>query len=45
MRVVVMGAGKVGFYLAKTLLEHGHQPLVIERDPERCRWAADELED
>lgn len=43
MRVVVMGAGKVGFYLAKTLLEHGHQPLVIERDPERCRWAADEL--
>lgn len=43
MRVVVMGAGKVGFYLAKTLLEHGHTPLVIERDPERCRWAADEL--
>lgn len=43
MRVVVVGAGKVGFYLARTLLAHGHTPLVIEEDPDRCRWAADEL--
>ena len=28
MNVIVIGGGKVGFYLCKTLLEHGHQPLV-----------------
>lgn len=43
MRVVVVGAGKVGFYLARTLLGHGHVPLVIEEDAQRCRRAADEL--
>lgn len=43
MKVVVVGAGKVGFYLAKTLLRHGHQPLVIENDPAGCRRTADEL--
>ena len=43
MVVIVVGAGKVGFYLAKTLLEHGHTPLVIERDENLCRRAADEL--
>ena len=43
MKVIVVGAGKVGFYLAKTLLEHGHIPLVVEIDPVHCRQAADEL--
>ena len=43
MKVIVVGAGKVGFYLAKTLLQHGHTPLVIEADQEHCRRAADEL--
>lgn len=43
MKVVVVGAGKVGFYLVKTLLQHGHTPLVIEMDPAHCRRAADEL--
>jgi trk system potassium uptake protein TrkA len=43
MKVIVVGAGKVGFYLAKTLLEHGHTPLVIEQDPVLCRRAADRL--
>jgi len=43
MKVIVVGAGKVGFYLAKTLLEHGHTPLMIEMDPGHCRRAADEL--
>lgn len=43
MKVIVVGAGKVGFYLAKTLLRHGHEPLVIEQDPAGCRRTADEL--
>ena len=32
MNVIVIGGGKVGFYLCKTLLEHGHQPLIIEKN-------------
>ena len=33
MRVCIVGGGKVGYYLAKTLLEHGHTPVLIEDDP------------
>ena len=43
MKVIVVGAGKVGYYLVKTLLEHGHTPVVIETDLTHCRQAADEL--
>ena len=31
MNIIVIGGGKVGFYLCKTLIEHGHQPLIIEK--------------
>ena len=44
MRVVVVGGGKVGYYLAKTLLEHGHRPVVIEKNREKCRRIADDLD-
>lgn len=36
MYVIVAGGGKVGFYLAKELVEHGHEVLVIEADPRRA---------
>lgn len=32
MYIVVIGAGKVGFYLAKFLLTEGHEVLLIEKD-------------
>jgi trk system potassium uptake protein TrkA len=32
MKVTIVGAGKVGVFLAKDLTEAGHQVLVIERD-------------
>ena len=44
MKVIVIGAGKVGYYLAQTLLEHGHKPVVIEPDRERCRKVANNLD-
>jgi trk system potassium uptake protein TrkA len=31
MYIIVVGGGKVGFYLTKTLLEEGHEVLLIER--------------
>lgn len=33
MYVLVIGGGKVGYYLAWTLVEEGYEVLVIERDP------------
>ena len=44
MKVLVIGCGKVGFYLARTLREHGHHPTVIETDRERARKAANQLD-
>jgi len=44
--IIVVGGGKVGFYLAKELLDEGHEVLVIERDqkdPHRSEQIAEEL--
>lgn len=32
--VIIMGGGKVGYYLGRTLLEEGHEIAVVESDPE-----------
>ena len=44
MRVCMIGGGKVGYYLAKNLLEHGHEPVLIERDKQLAARAANDLE-
>ncbi|MDL2325291.1 TrkA family potassium uptake protein [Ruminococcaceae bacterium OttesenSCG-928-A16] len=44
MRICIIGGGKVGFYLAKTLLEHNHEPIVIEQDAATCTKVANELD-
>jgi trk/ktr system potassium uptake protein len=36
MYIIVVGGGKVGYYLTKTLLSEGHEVLLIERDPEKA---------
>ena len=43
MYVVVVGGGKVGFYLTKELLEQGHEVLLVERDPDRVDRIIEEL--
>jgi len=43
MYIVVVGGGKVGYYLAKSLREEGHEVLVIERDARKCAALRDEL--
>ena len=45
MYIIVIGGGKVGFYLAKELVESNHEVLVIEQDPEKAREVQDELGD
>jgi trk system potassium uptake protein TrkA len=41
--VVVVGGGNVGYYLTKELLAAGHEVVMIEKDPHRARFIADEL--
>lgn len=43
MYIIVVGGGKVGYYLTKSLLEEGYEVLVIEKDPRKCAVLMDEL--
>jgi len=43
MYIIVVGGGKVGYYLSKSLLEEENEVLVIEEKPERCARINDEL--
>ena len=43
MFVLVVGGGKVGYYLTKELLEQGHEALLIERKSERVDQIIEEL--
>jgi trk system potassium uptake protein TrkA len=43
MYIIVVGGGKVGYYLTKSLLEERHEVLVIEKDPRKCAVLSDEL--
>ncbi|MFQ5825760.1 MAG: potassium channel family protein [Dehalococcoidia bacterium] len=43
MYIIVVGGGKVGYFLTKTLLSEGHEVLVIERDPAKCERMVEEL--
>lgn len=44
MRMVVMGGGKIGWNLARTLLEKRYEVSVIEKDKIRCQKLADDLD-
>ncbi len=45
MYIIVVGGGKVGYYLAKELIEEGHEVLVIEKDSTKAERIAEELGD
>lgn len=44
MKIIIVGGGKVGFYLAKTLLQQGNTVTVVEQDKEQCRFCANHLD-
>lgn len=43
MYIVIAGGGKVGYYLAKTLLSYNHKVIVIEKNRLLCEKIANEL--
>ena len=43
MYIIVIGGGRVGYYLTKALLAEGHEVLVIEKDASICEDIREEL--
>jgi len=43
MYIIVIGGGKVGYYLARALLDEGHEILVVEKDPDRTEYICSDL--
>jgi trk system potassium uptake protein TrkA len=43
MYVIVVGGGKVGYYLTKELLAAGHELVLMEKDGRRARQIANEV--
>lgn len=44
MRVIVVGAGNVGFDLARRLSEEGQDVVIIDAEPERAEFASQQLD-
>jgi len=43
MYIIIVGGGEVGYYLAKALLDEGHEVLMVEKGAERSEFIIDEL--
>src|SRR6195256_7074761 len=43
MFVLVVGGGKVGYYLSKELVQAGHEVVLLEKDKARAEQIADEI--
>ena len=44
MKVVIIGAGEVGFHVAKALSEEDYDITVVDIDPEKCQRASENLD-
>jgi trk system potassium uptake protein TrkA len=43
MYIIVVGGGRVGYYLLKALLSEGHEVLLVEKDQRICKAITDEM--
>ncbi len=43
MYIIVVGGGRVGYYLIKALLDEGHEVLLVEKEATICEAIDDEL--
>ena len=43
MYIIVIGGGRVGYYLTKALLSEGYEVVIIEKDASVCKIINDEL--
>lgn len=42
-RVMILGGGKIGYYLAKKLIAFNISVTIVEQDSERCQYLSDKL--
>ncbi len=42
-KAMILGGGKIGFYLAQKLIKQGVKVTIIERNRERCKYLSEEL--
>jgi trk system potassium uptake protein TrkA len=43
MYIIVVGGGRLGYYLLKALLNEGHEVLLLEKDARICKNITDEM--
>jgi trk system potassium uptake protein TrkA len=43
MYIIVIGGGRIGYYLTKALLDEGHEVLLVEKNAALCEKINDEL--
>jgi len=43
MYIIIVGGGRVGYYLTKALLDEGHEVLIVEKSATICENIVDEL--
>jgi trk system potassium uptake protein TrkA len=43
MYIIIVGGGRLGYYLLKALLNEGHEVLILEKDARICKTITDEL--
>ena len=41
--IIIVGGGKIGYFLARQLLEDQHEVLIIEQNPEKSAQIAEDL--
>ena len=44
MRIIIVGAGEVGFHIAKKLSEEKHEVVIIDKDPRKIRRIHENLD-
>lgn len=44
MKIIIVGGGRVGYYLAESLRRTGHDTVIIEQDREQCSVCANLLD-
>lgn len=44
MKTLIVGGGKIGYYLLKTLLEKEHEVVIVEKDSRQCDMISEEVD-
>ena len=43
MKIIVVGGGRIVYFLSRSFLSKGHSVSIVNRDAEECRWLARQL--